>query len=206
MSRITKSEILEQNRQMMNILVQIHRLTAPIVDLMASQENEASQSVESPKNATTDSTVKKTKSATNKNGSKSNSPKPEQTANRQAVKRRLHTSDATENANSSTNTSPSSKTGGDDEFLGYLKLQKVSKSGDGQSRSNRKSASSESDEPVLHILKIPQVVLNRLTPEQIIKARQRQSVQLKMLDRREDRRQLPYRKAAPTSLKEPMLD
>lgn len=217
MSRITKSDLLEQNRQLWNVMVQIHRMTAPFVDSMANQayhQNEDNQPIETSKKSKIGSTAQKTKSAANENRSKSNSPMPEPTANRNAIKRPLRTSVATENANSSTNTSPSSKTDGDDEFLGYLKLQKVSQPANNlmtrsANQSKRKSASPVSDESGLHILKIPRVILNRLSPEEIIRARQRQSVQLKMLNRHavtEERRRMPYRKAAPINLIEAILD
>ena len=76
--------------------VQIHRLTTPFVDLMAYQ------GIVTPKNAKTGSTMKKAILAAGENGSKSNSSMPGQTSNGNAIKRRLHTSDASENANSST--------------------------------------------------------------------------------------------------------
>lgn len=191
MSHITKSELLEQNRQMMNVLAEIHRLTAPFVGMMANRQDEPNQPTETPKNAKSGSKMKVATSSARKNRSKPNSPMPEQTANGNGIKRRSLRSDGTENADR------------DAEFLGYLKLRKVPKSADDQRRSSRKAAPSVSG--VQHIMKTPRVILNRLTPAQIMNARQLQSVR-KVLEPHgvaEDRRQTPHRKAAPTNLKEP---
>lgn len=214
MSRVTKSELLEENRLMKNIMVQIHNLTVPFVDLNA---NEPPQTVKVAEKVTTNQRKKATsKRKVTKPTSILTVPdqKPLPVNGNTAAIRRPSTSGAKETSIIMDTSSEMDRTSNPDDLLHYLRLQKVlatatpvpkTRSTDESQQTSKTTSSKGNPSKRLSMVNLGTtvtVVIDRLTPAEIIKASRGPSVSLKRPSNRPEPRRTYPRKAAPTNLKE----
>lgn len=217
MSRVTKSELLKENELLKNILVQIHNLSAPFAGLNA---NKRSKVVETAEEITTNEPRRGTTNRNHVQLSPILLAKELKRLNANAANQRLSTSDTRDKSILLNTSGEMNKTTKPDDLLQYLRLQRnelqrpnstASSSSASTDVSKRKSNGTaarvepgktaiRSENPDL--TQTVTVVLDRLTPADIVNATRRPSVSSKRPSQRPEPRRTYKRKAAPTNLKE----
>lgn len=202
MSRVTKSELLEKNRLMTDVMVQIHNLTRPFVDLNANEPSKTVKVVEEvpiqrKPTTKTNKTVKWTQI----------SAVPEQQpllANefKGNMAMRATTPAASDDSIVLSTSAEMNQNINRDEFIDYLGLQRITDSKKRKLNDTSAKANPEKKKPTVELNARVKVVIDRLSPMEIAKAIRRPTVPLGRVNNRPPQRQSYSRKAAPTNLKE----